>query len=106
MPMNEAIALPHLANIAGSYWLEDGSSAEAFGPALRSLGYEVEARELNSGLHGIEFTVDGVEGAAKAPHLATDQTATSQSASVVMKAPMETNETRSWMRSDIALFLS
>lgn len=64
MPMNEAVALPHLANIAGPYWLEAGSSAENFAPALQALGYETEMRELNSGLHGIEFTQSGLEGAA------------------------------------------
>lgn len=64
MPMNEAIALPHLANIAGPYWLEAGSTAEDFAPALQALGYETEMRELNSGLHGIEFMATGIEGAA------------------------------------------
>ncbi len=64
MPMNEAIALPHLANIAGPYWLEAGTGAADLAPALHALGYETEARELNSGLHGIEFTPDGLEGAA------------------------------------------
>lgn len=64
MPINEAIALPHLANIAGPYWLEAGTGAEEFAPVLRALGYETEVRELNSGLHGIEFTPDGLEGAA------------------------------------------
>ncbi|MFN3764593.1 MAG: gamma-glutamyltransferase [Aliihoeflea sp.] len=64
MPMNEAIALPHLANIAGPYWLEAGSRAEDFAPALQALGYETEGRELNSGIHGIEFTAAGIEGAA------------------------------------------
>lgn len=64
MQINEAIALPHLANIAGPYWLEAGTKAEEFAPALQALGYETEARELNSGLHGIEFTPDGLEGAA------------------------------------------
>ncbi len=64
MPLDRALALPHLVNIAGPYWLEEGTEAERMGPDLQQLGYAIETRELNSGLHAIAFRPSGLEGAA------------------------------------------
>jgi gamma-glutamyltranspeptidase/glutathione hydrolase len=64
MNIQQAIELPHLVNRFGKYDLEDGSKALDLAPALAELGYELEARGLNSGLHGIEITKDGLEGGA------------------------------------------
>ena len=46
-------ALPHATNRFGTYHLEEGTSAAALAGPLRDLGYEVELRGLNSGLHAI-----------------------------------------------------
>jgi gamma-glutamyltranspeptidase / glutathione hydrolase len=64
MDMRQAIALPHLVNRFGLYELEAGTDAADFGKDLQALGFEIEERELNSGLHGVEITPDGIEGAA------------------------------------------
>jgi len=64
MDIQQAIELPHLANRFGRYDLEAGTAAESLAPALTEMGYDVEARDLNSGLHGIEITTEGLEGGA------------------------------------------
>ncbi|KAG1700476.1 Glutathione hydrolase proenzyme [Nymphon striatum] len=62
--IQQAIELPHLANRFGTFDIEKGTAAEKFAPALEAYGYKVEIRDLNSGLHGIELTPDGLEGGA------------------------------------------
>jgi gamma-glutamyltranspeptidase/glutathione hydrolase len=65
MDMQEAVALPHLANRFGRYDLEAGTMAEALADDLAALGYEVKATDMNSGLHGVAFLDDGtLEGGA------------------------------------------
>ncbi|MBO6725375.1 MAG: gamma-glutamyltransferase [Rhizobiaceae bacterium] len=64
MDMQQAISLPHLANRFGRYDIEAGTPAEALAPELEALGYEVRIRDMNSGLHGIAITTDGLEGGA------------------------------------------
>ena len=64
MDIQQAISLPHLTNRFGRYDLEAGTSAEAFADDLTALGYETRVTELNSGLHGVAFTADGLEGGA------------------------------------------
>jgi len=64
MDIQRAIDLPHLVNRFGRYDLEAGTAAEKFATPLEKLGYEVEIRGLNSGLHGIEITTNGLEGGA------------------------------------------
>ncbi|WP_274424368.1 gamma-glutamyltransferase [Chelativorans sp. YIM 93263] len=64
MNIQEAISLPHLTNRFGTYHLEAGTSAEDFADDLQALGFETEITDLNSGLHGVAFTPDGLEGAA------------------------------------------
>ncbi|WP_187971557.1 gamma-glutamyltransferase [Aquibium microcysteis] len=59
MDMQEAVALPHLANRFGRYEVEAGTGAEALADDLAALGYEVKATAMNSGLHGVAFLDDG-----------------------------------------------
>ncbi len=59
MDMQEAVALPHLTNRFGTYHIEAGTAAEELAGPLEALGYTVEIRALNSGLHGIAFNEDG-----------------------------------------------
>ena len=53
MDVQQAVALPHAVNRFGTYDLEQGTAAEALAPALEAMGYEVNIRDLNSGLHAI-----------------------------------------------------
>ncbi|PTW50677.1 gamma-glutamyltransferase [Rhodovulum kholense] len=53
MDVQQAVAMPHLVNRFGAYDLEAGTSAESLADPLAALGFEVGARELNSGLHAI-----------------------------------------------------
>ncbi|MEX0955786.1 MAG: gamma-glutamyltransferase [Rhizobiaceae bacterium] len=64
MNMQQAVSLPHLANRFGRYDLEAGTAAEALAPDLEALGYDVSARDMNSGLHGVAITATGLEGGA------------------------------------------
>lgn len=64
MDMQAAVSLPHLTNRFGLYDLEAGTRAEALADDLRALGYDVKARELNSGLHGIALDAGGLTGGA------------------------------------------
>ncbi|MGB1272217.1 MAG: gamma-glutamyltransferase family protein, partial [Endozoicomonas sp.] len=64
LPLDEAINLPHRVNRFGTYDLEEGTSAEFMAASLKQLGYDVKVRELNSGLHGILVTAEGLQGAA------------------------------------------
>ena len=61
--IQEALALPHLINRFGTYDLEAGTRAEDLGSALEGMGFEVQIRDLNSGLHAIEIG-EGLKGAA------------------------------------------
>jgi gamma-glutamyltranspeptidase/glutathione hydrolase len=64
LDIQQAISRPHLSNRFGLYEIEAGTEAETMADDLTALGYEVEAKELNSGLHGVELTTDGLEGGA------------------------------------------
>ncbi|MBA4784975.1 MAG: gamma-glutamyltransferase, partial [Rhizobiales bacterium] len=64
MPVEEIVAMPHLNNRFGTYELEAGTDAEDLAEPLRSLGYEVKVGEMNSGLHAIEITAEGLAGSA------------------------------------------
>ncbi|MEO0329746.1 MAG: gamma-glutamyltransferase [Pseudomonadota bacterium] len=64
MDIQQAIELPHLVNRFGKYDLEADTPAVSFQKPLERLGFEVEIRNLNSGLHGIEITQEGLEGGA------------------------------------------
>ncbi|MFW8596068.1 gamma-glutamyltransferase [Cribrihabitans neustonicus] len=62
--LQEALALPHAVNRFGTFDLEAGTSAEALEGALAEMGYEVNIRDLTSGLHAIEIGEEGLKGAA------------------------------------------
>lgn len=64
MNIQQAIELPHLINRFGTYDLEKGTDAEKFENGLKELGYKTKIRSLNSGLHGIYITRDGLQGGA------------------------------------------
>ncbi len=63
-PVEEVVAIPHLVNRFGTYDLEAGTSAETMVEPLKTLGYDVKTTEMNSGLHAIEITPDGLAGSA------------------------------------------
>lgn len=64
MDIQQAISMPHLTNRFGTYVLEESTGAEAFAEDLEALGYEINITDLTSGLHGVAFTAEGLEGAA------------------------------------------
>ncbi|MBO9411005.1 MULTISPECIES: gamma-glutamyltransferase [unclassified Ruegeria] len=55
MDVQQALSLPHLVNRFGTYDVEQGTAAEGFTDGLTTLGYEVNPRDLTSGLHAIEI---------------------------------------------------
>ena len=63
MDVQQAIQLPHAVNRFGSYDVEDGTAAVDLVPALEGMGYEVDLRDLNSGLHAIAMG-DELQGGA------------------------------------------
>ena len=63
MDVQQAVDLPHLVNRFGTYDLEDGTAATELAPALEAMGYEVNLRDLTSGLHVIAID-DGLQGGA------------------------------------------
>jgi len=64
MDVQQAASMPHLVNRFGTYDLEEGTDAEGFAEALTDLGYEVNIRGLNSGIHVIAIGDDGLQGGA------------------------------------------
>ncbi len=59
-----AIALPHAVNRFGTYDIEATPEAEALAAQLTERGFKTSIRDLNSGLHGIALTPQGLEGGA------------------------------------------
>jgi gamma-glutamyltranspeptidase / glutathione hydrolase len=64
MDPQEAIDLRHVTNLNGRTNIEEGEGAEELAAALEALGHEVAVVNLNSGLHVIKITDDGLIGAA------------------------------------------
>ncbi len=64
MDPQQAVSLPHLTNRFGRYDLEKGTAAEELADDLAALGYEVAPVELNSGLHVVSISADGLTGGA------------------------------------------
>lgn len=64
MNIQEALGAPHAVNRFGTYDLEEGTDMAEAESALQDMGYETEIRDLNSGLHAIEITEDGLRGGA------------------------------------------
>jgi gamma-glutamyltranspeptidase/glutathione hydrolase len=63
MDIQQAISMPHLVNRFGTYDVEEGTTATDFVEPLTALGFEVNTRDLNSGLHAISVG-DTLEGGA------------------------------------------
>ncbi|HPE62277.1 MAG: gamma-glutamyltransferase [Thiothrix sp.] len=64
LDIQQAIDLPHYVNRNGGTDLEENTTAAALQPALEALGHTVKVQDLNSGLHGIVITPEGLEGGA------------------------------------------
>lgn len=64
LDVQSAVSAPHLNNRFGTFDLEEGTQAAALLPALEALGFKVKIKEMNSGLHAIAISPDGLSGAA------------------------------------------
>lgn len=64
MDIQQAINQPRVLNRFGTVDLEQDSAATQLQPALEKMGFKTEIRDLNSGLHAIRITENGLEGAA------------------------------------------
>jgi gamma-glutamyltranspeptidase / glutathione hydrolase len=64
MDPQQAVSQPHLVNRTGVFELEEATTAADLAQPLEQLGYEVTVRPLDSGLHAIEITPDGLLGGA------------------------------------------
>jgi gamma-glutamyltranspeptidase / glutathione hydrolase len=64
MDMQAAISMPHFVNRFGPYDLEKGTAAEGMAADLEALGYKVNVKDLNSGLHGVAIQPSGLTGGA------------------------------------------
>ena len=62
--VQQAVSMPLAVNRYGPYDLEAGTALEDMKAALASLGYPVEVRQLNSGLHAISIGPGGLRGGA------------------------------------------
>lgn len=63
-PLQDSLNNPHLINRFGTYDIEEGPSADQLATSLQEMGYKVNRRALNSGLHAIKITPDQLIGAA------------------------------------------
>ncbi|CAM3876210.1 gamma-glutamyltransferase [Rheinheimera salexigens] len=64
MNMLEAIALPKFTHRNDYLALEKDTALQQQQAALEKMGYKVQLQDLNSGLHGIMITEQGLQGAA------------------------------------------
>lgn len=64
MNIQAAVSIPHAINRFGTYDLEKGTSLEGMVAPLEELGYKVNLRSLNSGLHAISIGENGLLGGA------------------------------------------
>ena len=64
MPMQQAVNLPHHVNRNGKTDVEENTPLGNLQDQLTEIGHEVSVRALNSGLHGIRITKDGLDGGA------------------------------------------
>jgi gamma-glutamyltranspeptidase / glutathione hydrolase len=64
MDMQAAISLPNFGSRNGPTEIEKGTSLENLAGALQSMGHDVRAIEMASGLHGIMRTSQGWQGGA------------------------------------------
>ncbi len=64
MPIQQAIEMPNMLNRFGAYDIEAGTDAEKFKAPLEEMGFKVNVRDLNSGLHGVVFSDGKMIGGA------------------------------------------
>lgn len=64
LDIQQAINLPKITNRNDYTALEKGTSIEKLKPQLEKMGHKVQIRDLNSGLHGIQITEQGLIGGA------------------------------------------
>ena len=64
MDIQDAISMPHYVNRNGNTDLEQNTDATSLKEGLEAKGHKVSVRDLNSGLHGIMRTKEGLEGGA------------------------------------------
>jgi gamma-glutamyltranspeptidase/glutathione hydrolase len=64
MDVQAAVSMPHAVNRFGTFDLEKGTSLENMVEPLEALGYKVNLRGLNSGLHAISIAKGGLTGGA------------------------------------------
>ena len=62
MPMQQAVALPHVLNRNGETELEKGTAAVELAPALAAMGHQIDITELESGLQGIRIIDKVMDG--------------------------------------------
>lgn len=64
LDIQQAINQPRLLNRFGTLDIEQGTTATRLQPELEKIGFTTQVTDLNSGLHAIRITADGLEGAA------------------------------------------
>lgn len=64
MDPQQAVSLSHVANLNGATELEENTEAAGLELALSARGHQVKVRDMNSGLHAILITSEGLIGAA------------------------------------------
>ncbi|KOO14041.1 gamma-glutamyltransferase [Vibrio xuii] len=64
MDIQQAVNQPHLLNRFGALDIEQGTKAETLKPELEEMGFKVNVRDLNSGLHAILVQEGQLQGAA------------------------------------------
>ncbi len=64
MDVQAAVSIPHAVNRFGTFDLEKNTSLKNMVEPLEALGYRVNLRALNSGLHAISIAKDGLAGGA------------------------------------------
>ncbi|MEQ6250040.1 gamma-glutamyltransferase [Sulfitobacter sp. HNIBRBA3233] len=64
MDPQQAVMVPHAVNRFGTYDLEEGTAAAELAGPLGEMGFDVETRDLTSGLHVIAIDEAGMSGGA------------------------------------------
>ncbi len=64
LDIQQAINQPKLLNRFGPLEIEQNTNAAHLQPKLEKIGFKTQTMDLNSGLHAIRITSEGLEGAA------------------------------------------
>ncbi|WP_421868197.1 gamma-glutamyltransferase [Motiliproteus sp.] len=59
LPIEQAVAMPHISNRNGITELEQGTPAANLQSALEQRGHQIKVRDMNSGIHAIVRAEDG-----------------------------------------------